>query len=428
MHEMRERLDACAFPVLTASVVGHRGIDDIVMTLSRAHTAQARAYQAMLKRYGMSSEVGDVSTVLPYDHYDNIIAVGGGGQTVARNRILHALHETAAPLLRSVLHLEKDFRPTTDYFMESLKDRPGRPISSFHYAVGNAMIEYLVENKINSIPIIHYVNDPHHIHANYLIHKNQPFVFYFVFDAVTASMLKQKGVRKDHVFVTGFPLSDKLYVRPTVDEIKSQYSDELSNKMTVSVFTGGLGGNQDEIVRIAQGFNFQTQRGIFYCGTHGDLFERLKRQFERQKVKVRVVTSNSPSLALQDNDEVVIIVGQELDDELIALSYEAINEAHVVCTKPSGDIGIESLMAGKPIVPLARWGQHEGKIEEIMEDAGAIVAFKHPGQTVKKVEMKDLARTAFNICDRLEINPPFPDHWEKLAMDALKSISAKRET
>ena len=87
-----------------------------------------------------------------------------------------------------------------------------------------------------------------------------------------------------------------------------------------------------------------------------------------------------------------------------------------MCTKPSGDLGLECLAAHKPVIALSSWGEHEEKIKKIMQNAGALVQVKNL-KTLSHLTFRELEDNALT-----QINP-FPQDWEKRIKDALDGIT-----
>lgn len=406
---LQDKLRTTDVPILTAATVGKT-------TMSRAHLSQASSYASLFIDEGKTTQIVDISQNLYQNEYERMETIAHSGQFIARNRLAQIAYKNASTLLRSKLHLDTVFQKTIRMLMSSLTHTPGKPISTFHYGVGNALCNELVENRITTTPVIHYVTDPHHIHPDYLTHKDVPFVYYFTFDEKTMKILIEKGVPPDHVFATGFPIHPLLAIPQTNDEIHERYQAAPKKKMVISVFSGGIGSNQNEMVDLASSLDFSKQQGIFYCGTNVDIQKKVISELSKRKVSVRYISNKSPHLFLEDKNEALVILGDRQDERLLSLSYEAINAAHVVCTKPSGDLGIEGLVAHKPIIALSSWGEHEEKIKKILQESGALVPLKNV-KSISSLTLEKLGEIA------LKQQNPFAPDWKKRVSDALVEIN-----
>ncbi|MDH7476263.1 MAG: hypothetical protein QHH09_02205 [Microgenomates group bacterium] len=427
--ELRELIGASML-ILTASVVEEPGLTgkEKELVLSRAHLSMPLAF-AQLEEKNSRLPVVDVGRYLLTDAWQKMSFVGEQGRRVARSLLLRKGHELMAPILRQGLPLEEYLRAETEAIIEAvISGVPAKPIVTFHYAVGNLAADFLSRNHRSDIPVIHYVTDPY-VHPNYLKYKNLPFVYYFTFDEATRVSLIKQGVPPERVFCTGFPLAKELEVNidlANLETKKQEYNYFLGGrkKLRVGVFTGGLGGNQEEILTIAKNLDYRFQQGVFYCGTNADLKEKLVRELKRKGIAYRIHDVNE-SLTVKKDDQAVIIFGENLTS-LLPLSYQALNWSQVVCSKPSGDIGIESLMAGKLFVALANWGRHEARIREILEETGAVIPIKNLSKIGTELfdyhRHKDLVGQIERLLTKLNQEPPFPYNWRERVKEALAKI------
>ena len=425
----RETLKNSSLPILTAAEVGHAKVDLKTTVLSRAHQTQALAFAQFHQDEGQLTVV-DVAKFLPARSNGRLEKTGRRGEKVARSAILGKAHELAAPVLRRILKLDGVFEKTVAYFMGGIAEdsqRP-RPVITFHYGVGNAACEAVVKMGRTDIPIVHFVTDPFVVngpHPPYLEYGDKEFVYYFVFDDQTRQSFIKAGVDKKRVFAVGYPVAEALDTERTAEK-QQEYGHKPNKKLKVAVCTGGLGGQQHEIEKVASSLEFDNQQAVFYCGTHNDLAVKIQSLLEKRKVSVRIVDSKQEQdLTVQDRDEAIIIIGDCLD-ELIPLTYQLLNWAQIVCTKTSGDFGIESLIAGKLTVSLGEWGRHEKDIKTIIEASGGLINIKDLSGTgavlsslYKKGQLLAQVRRLWRNLDR---KPPFNDNWKNSVNSALQAI------
>lgn len=421
-------------PILTASVVG-----DVVM--SQAHRSDATDIAAFLSAFKNRPYYVDVAQYLPsYDHH-RALTLAHTGRLVARNPLLHETHNRATRIVRKTSNLNSYFDEVTDFFMDELVKRPYRPIITFHDAVGEDVCDYLQRHNIKNIPVVHYISDPSYVRDNYLVHKNLSFVYYFAFDDRTRVILEYQGVPKEKIYVTGFPLSDRIKTireQETWERYSQELSPEPKKKLKVGIFTGGLGGNQQEIMQVAAHLQYKNQQGIFYCGTNTDLADKLKgyftaRQKEDPTFRYKMVSPEEDNIPDFDNinEDAVVVVGKNLDD-LIPISDRIINDCQVICTKPSGDFGVKVMMAGKLMVLLGDWGDHETiNRNEIIKSTPAYLniewfEFDKIGEILDRMyRNKALFYQAQRLRERLLVNPPYRYDWKQATYLALREIKLK---
>ncbi len=419
--EAREKLQLGPLVVLTAAEVGHPQIDISTLTLSRAHFTQAQAFAQ-----AQGAEMVDVANFMPDGDHEKLEETGIKGQKVARSALLWKVHEWTAPALRRVLKLEKTFKKTAGFFAEGLASGEVRPIVAFHYGVGNAVIEALDKRKREDIPVVHYVSDPYHEngpHPPYLKHKDKKNVFYFVFDEETRQSFVNHGVPAERVFVTGFPFHPDLDLERG-QEKQAGYRHEKGRKLKLAVCTGGLGGQQKEILQVADSLDFTRQQATFYCGTNYDLADKLAGLLTEKGIDVRIINPGS-GVDYNPGEEATIIVGENLAD-VVPLSYKALNDAQVVFTKTSGDFGIEAFAGGKLLVSLGEWGRHEKDIKRLTERYGGLIPikdFRNAGRTIQQLFEKDqLFAQVRDFWERLDNQPFFALDWKAKKDVCLKTI------
>ncbi len=347
-----EVLDHSPYPILTLSEAGMLG-DENKLTASRAHISQPKPLEQAL-----GLPVVDLGHILPKRDLRKFRILVERARNVARFPLLSMAREKTELISRRMVKVEPMLQRTVSFLMKELAKKSGRPIVTFHYSVGNSVIDYLQSYEKYDTPVIHYITDPH-VHPNYLKYKELPFVYYFTFDEGTKKELMKKGVPQERIRVTGFPINRELKVDHTKDELENRYKPEYGKKLNVAVFTGGLGGNQTEIIEVARNLDYRTQKAVFYCGTNRDLADGLGEFF---KNKALVVNGKSRDV-MRNNQKLydaVIVVDDNLQD-LLPISYDILNWAHVVCTKPSGDISLEAMEAGKIVVPLRNLAEDHKK-------------------------------------------------------------------
>lgn len=429
-EEQRRLLHESPYPILTAAVVGSDEIDDEILTLSRAHWTQFKALAQFEKDRELP--VIDMASNLPKNDKKNLWMVGESARKASRNPHLAWLRAHTEFLTRRVMKLEPILQDNVDYFMEELVKKKGRPIIAGHYLVGNCAIDYLDRNDIFTTPVVLYITDPH-VHPTYLKYRDLPYVYYFTFDEGTKADLIEKGVPKERIRVTGFPIHRDLKINYADEEIEKKYKPEYGKKVNVAMFAGGLGGNQEEILQIAENLDYRTQKGVYYCGTNRDLAQRLKDQFDKnnsksmKKVRYKIISGEEADLVQKDKVvyDALIVVGDTLE-ELVPISYDIFNWADVVGTKSSGDIGLEALVSGKIIIPFRNLAEHEGKIRAIIQRMGAIFEVKDLSKVGTRLRRSyargELLSQATNLQINLRNNPPFPRDWQQKVANALDEI------
>jgi hypothetical protein len=377
----------------------------------------------------------DAANFLPRDDFTRMKGVVQTGRILARSPHLVKARRTAEPILRRILPMEKYFNSTVSYFVDELLDNEKpqkvRPLTTFHYAVGNTAIEELERRGRHDIPVIHYITDPH-VHPNFLKHREKSNVFYFTYDAGTRDELVEKGVPLERTFVIGYPTSYMLAADLSDSRTFDEYEPHPDRKLQVAVFTGGLGGNQEEINTIAQNLDYSHQKAIFYCGVNHDLADKLKSTLSKKGVDFAEMTPKNPNKNrnrfqhLTENKSAVIIHGRTLSD-LLPLSYRVLRWGQVIATKPSGDIGIEApLMAGKPTVVLEPLGDHEAKIHNMIKSIGGEIEIndlRTIGDRLRtdytqKYLLEQARRQRRNILS----SPPIPLNWQENAQRAYQEI------
>lgn len=450
LKEAAHRWRKTAFPVLTCAIAGHREYDDDdTFLLSRAHQTQTlaavEALNSMSWQTNMSSMI-DIGQYLNFPYHNSLYNKGVLGRLLANDPSLRIGHQIAAPLLRKGANIEPQLEETVNLLFDQPERFIGKPITTFHYAVGNNIAKLLAEKGINNIPVIHFVSDPY-VHQEYLIHADKKFIYYFTFDRQTAQELVKKGVPAERVFTIGFPISRHLEIKKSREKIMEECSFEPNKKIRVGIITGGLGGNADQIESIATSLKYEEQQGIFYCSTNRELAAKL---YTKLGKKARIVdVSKGDRLIVNEKDEAIIVVGDYLDQDLIKASYDVLNTCSIICTKPSGDIGIEALLANKLIIPLDPWGKHEKNILKIMEKMGAVIPvfdMLTVGADISRLyrrfifptdraysphsfisrPMNDLTKRALYLQYHLaSVRNPFDWQWEDNLLKALKYIHGK---
>ncbi len=433
VDEQRRMIAESSYPILTASVLGNLDLDDEIQTLSRAHWTMAYAMAQFMKSGSLT--VIDMANYLPRNDKKKLWFVGNSARRAARSPKLAWLREHTEFLSRRLLPLESILKDNVEYFMEELVKKKGRPITTFHYAIGNCVIDYLEKNNIHDIPVIHYITDPH-VHPTYLKHKDLSYVYYFTFDEGTRNELIANGVPSARIRVTGFPINKDLKVDYTNEEIEEKYKPKYGEKLNVAIFSGGLGGNQEEILQVAHGLDYRTQTGVYYCGTNHDLAMRVKEQFDEdnksriKQIKYKFISAKDSSFFQKENGlfDAVIVVGDSLD-ELVPVSYDIFNWAHVVASKPSGDVGLEALLSGKIFIPFRNLAEHEMKIRNIIQSMGAVFDIddlSNIGIALRKSYARgELLQQAKKLQINLKNNPPFPRNWQQEVELAMAEIEGR---
>lgn len=410
----RDRLTQSRYPILTAAVVG----DDTYLygqptTMSRAHLTMAKAVAQAL---GQPEEnICDVTRILPGRDYLKILNTTRTGQKVARSPLLCQGYQLATPFVRRMIPLNGTFDATCGFMLDGydinvLRIR-SEPFITLHYGVGNAMVAELERRGINNVPVVHFITDPY-VHDEYLRYKNHNNVYYFTFDKTTKAELVKNGVPETRVVTVGYPIANELDTKHNNQWYGENYKYQAGKKLRVAVLTGGIGGNQKEILEVANGLDYVNQQGVFYCGTNPDLAAKLATTLVKKGLNPRLVTTKQgiDNFSVNADDQAIIVLGERLDD-LTAISYKILNWAQIVCTKPSGDFGIESLLANKLVVAFANWGKHEANIRKIISSSLALVNvpdLNYIGDALhKKYQSNEFSIQAQKVFASLKMLPPF---------------------
>ncbi len=353
--------DTSKIPILTASEVGNSRYDTRTSPLSRAHATIAQSVAQVLN--GATDVYVDVLQYVNNRDFLKFEKLARRAKRVASSPRLHDVYNRYSPLIRRIVNPDKKVQPVVDYFAKSIASRgDNTPVITTHYSVGNALLESL-KARGDGRSVVHYVTDPSHIHTQYLKHKDDPRTHYFVFDKATASALEDAGVDADKISVTGFSTHPDLS--------PAEARSVADRKLRVGIFTGGVGTNRAEIETIVQNFNPENQQLVVYCGTHTDIMESSLGLVSRN-LRTKIVPAQNFQESDIGDEHIVFVVGTSLEGAVPA-SYKVLNWSDVVATKPSGDIAIEAVLSGHPVIPLSHWGVQEDVIDDMLHAYGATI-------------------------------------------------------
>lgn len=426
-HIMDE-ISGSDFPILTASQIG---LDPDTLAASRAHDSLAVAFGRRLSGDG-GYPVADLGRILPEKDFRDMYGMVKSGRKLAGSRILSKARIAVEPVLRHVVDIERYFRDISPFFLGGLEVK-GRPITTFHYAVGNAVSAELIRRGRFDLPVIHFITDPY-VHETYFKYATEPFTYYFTFDEGTKAFLLKKGVKENKIFVAGYPVSPHLEDYDAASNSLDRYAYNPGDWLNVGVFTGGLGGNVGEILAVAGSLDYSHQKGIFYCGTNPEIADRLMRKLFKLGVDFIPVNDKLKPGQLEtilSSKQAVVVTGSTLE-AMRRLSYEALNLSDIVATKPSADVGMEAaLISGKPVILFDDLGPHEKKIREMIREVGGIYNFRSWDSlgTVLKIDhiQGRLREKARKMRQNISIKGPVREMNRQYVLNEYKRIEKEME-
>lgn len=369
LHAERHALKRAQIPVITVSATFKKELIAKYQTLtrptseaifSRAHYSMAQAVVEQAQKSHLTAHLVDPTNFVASDSWNKIEFTEHVGQMMARHQTLKWIKDKIDTIARSKLPITEAITPPLIYLTESVK----KPIISLHYEAGNIVAAY-------GKPIIQVLTDPH-VRPQYLSpllplsaasSVSKPQITFAVFDADTKkeliklALILEKQLDSKDIVITGPP------VDPRITKLAKLPRRITKNQpINIGITTGGLGTNLHEIKVVLDQFapllSAQSNciRLFLYAGSHQD-FRTLFESFASQNnLKIGNLDDANSPLRILYEDSIV-----DANDNLIRYLFPW---AHLVITKPSGDMAYDAAAAGCGLLLLEPWGEWEENIQK----------------------------------------------------------------
>lgn len=191
--------------------------------------------------------------------------------------------------------------------------------------------------------------------------------YFFVAHDKMKDYLISKNVNKNHIYVTGIPISDRFKKQYNKDEILKEFN--LSKeKFTVLFFGGG-------------------EFGLGKTRT-SQIFEDFVRETKISNIQIIAISGKNPKMKASFEE---IVTNNKAKGNVLILEFtnkvpELMNISNIVVTKPGGLTTSESLASHLPMVVINPIPGQEEENAEFLESKGIAVWIKKNDNSEKIIE------------------------------------------
>jgi hypothetical protein len=369
LHAERHKLKRVEVPIVTVSATYRKELIRFYKAsspltseaiFSRAHYSMAEAVRQQARDLRLTTHLVDPTNFVSVKDWSKIEFTETVGRQMARHKLLKIIKDKIDTIARSKLPITEAITSPLLY----LTTKVSHPIISMHYEAGNIIASCAHKT-------VQVITDPH-VRPQYLdplpqINQltNEPTsqIRFAVFDETTKlsfiSMAQELGKEIDpnHIIVTGPPID------PRINKLKSKPKHLPNHQpINIGITTGGLGTNLSEIKQVLTSFipflnPPEKVRLFLFAGAHRDFRDFFEAFAHNHNLKIGNLDDESAVIRILYEDSII-----DANDNLIRYMFPW---AHVIITKPSGDMAYDAAAAGCALLFLQPWGIWEENIQHV---------------------------------------------------------------
>ena len=212
----------------------------------------------------------------------------------------------------------------------------------FHFFLIEPTYKILRKRNL-AIPIITVVTDPFTAHPLWFLNREQNFILFS--DKLKSKCVKE-GISVDKIHILNFPIQEKFYRVPTIDEFNNYKKEfQLDTRKVLLILGGGEGIPKGIQIVKSVCSKLIDIHVVFVCGNNQQLFNKANQIKKINGYKNLTVLGFTTKI------------------------YELLNISDAVITKCGASTIMEILTIGKiPIVNSYIWEQEKGNVEFLIEN------------------------------------------------------------